>query len=335
MPNDSDDFNDWGAPPPDDYRGGGGQTAQRRASAPPVAPRGLDDDMEVEPIRWSPEIDKIAGALAAAQAEMANAETDRENTHLRSRYATLAAIWQACRVPLGKNGIAVVQGPAFAGGGVTVATRFVHSSGQWFECSIAIRTDAAKGLGSIQVIGSAITYLRRYLLGAMAGVATAEGDDDGESMKDVAVRPGRDRAADRGGSGVDAFGNTVRAFSARFRLEVDEVTVDALVATFERALAGAKSPDAVKALGAATSMFGAQARADDRCAEAERRMTSAVVARTKAANGGGVAGRAAQARAALDPPMPTPRTCSHDVRGTPCGRPIADNRPVDLCDEHA
>lgn len=315
-----------------------GRAQQRRQPAPPVAPRGIDEDIEIQPIRWSTEIDKIAGALAAAQAEIVDAETDRENTHLKSRYATLGAIWRACRGPLGKNGIAVVQGPAFAGGGVTVTTRFVHSSGQWFECELAIRTDAAKGLGSIQVIGSAITYLRRYLLGAMAGVATAEGDDDGESMRDVSVRPGRERGS--AGSGGDAFAQTVGAFAARFRLDIADPTVDAVVAAFAAALEGAQSTDAVKALSGGPSMFGANARRDERCQEAERRMTEALVERTKKNGGGGVAARAAAARAKVAPaetPAETPpaRVCEHNVRGARCGKPITDNRPVDLCDEHA
>ena len=54
-------------------------------------------------------MNEIAGALAKAQAEIKNAEKKEENPHFKSRYADLAAVTLACREPLAKNGLSVVQ----------------------------------------------------------------------------------------------------------------------------------------------------------------------------------------------------------------------------------
>src|SRR5580698_6427361 len=82
----------------------------------------------------SPEIDKIGGALAKAQGEIEGAEKGATNPHFRSKYADLASIWDACRAPLSKNEIAVVQLPS----GRSVTTMLVHSSGQFFASRLAM-----------------------------------------------------------------------------------------------------------------------------------------------------------------------------------------------------
>ena len=122
----------------------------------------------------SEQINEIAAALAKAQGEMEGAIKDSANPFFKSRYADLASVWDACRRPLAVNGIAVIQSPSVADLRVTVETLLVHTSGQWFrnDLSCAVKDD------SPQVIGSATTYLRRYALQSLVGVAPE--DDDGE-----------------------------------------------------------------------------------------------------------------------------------------------------------
>ena len=130
-------------------------------------------------MQTSEQIDEIATALAAAQGEMEHASKDRMNPAFKSRYADLASILDACRGPLSKAGIAIIQAPSVEshddapGVHVSVETRFVHKSGQWMATTITAQVVDAKA----QTIGSAVTYLRRYGLAAMAGVAPD--DDDG------------------------------------------------------------------------------------------------------------------------------------------------------------
>ena len=127
-------------------------------------------------VRMSESQGQISGALAAAQAEIEAAPKDHENPHFKSRYADLNSVREACRIPLAKNKIAVIQLPHAEGKTVTVTTRLAHASGEWIECDLSAD---AQGPG-IQQIGAAITYLRRFGLSAMTGVAPDD-DDDGES----------------------------------------------------------------------------------------------------------------------------------------------------------
>jgi len=127
-------------------------------------------------MRTSEAINEIAAAMAKAQMYIQNAHKDTKNPFFKSTYADLASVWDACRLPLSENGIAVFQMPTTtAEGAVAVTTRLAHSSGQWIEETMACRP--AKG--DAQAMGSVVTYLRRYMLAAAAGVAPA--DDDGNA----------------------------------------------------------------------------------------------------------------------------------------------------------
>jgi len=124
----------------------------------------------------SDQIGDIAAALAKAQGAMKNAHLNKTNPHFRSKYADLAGIRDAVTPALSANGIAVVQvvqSEVVEGvARVSVVTRLVHASGQWFESALPIPT------GKMQEMGSAITYARRYALSAICGIAADE-DDDG------------------------------------------------------------------------------------------------------------------------------------------------------------
>lgn len=130
----------------------------------------------------SEQINEIAAALAKAQAEIQNASKDAKNPAFKRdgkelRYATLTSVWEACREALTKNGIAVVQCPGTNGdGSVTMTTVLMHSSGQWMRSEMVCKPMQPTAQG----IGSVITYLRRYALSSMAGVAPDD-DDDGNA----------------------------------------------------------------------------------------------------------------------------------------------------------
>lgn len=121
----------------------------------------------------SDQINELATALAKAQGVMDCAAKGSVNPHFKSRYADLASVWIACRGPLAANGLAVIQGVATDANHVTVTTRLAHASGQWIE---SVAAADARDAGP-QSIGSVVTYLRRYALSAMVGVAPD--DDDG------------------------------------------------------------------------------------------------------------------------------------------------------------
>lgn len=127
----------------------------------------------------------LAEALSKAQGEMGGAKKDAANPFFKSKYADLASVWDACRGPLSKNGLSVVQTPSADGAKVSVETLLMHSSGQWIKDSLTVE---AKDAGA-QSVGSAITYLRRYALLCFTGVAP-EDDDGNEAARPVTVGMG-------------------------------------------------------------------------------------------------------------------------------------------------
>lgn len=137
----------------------------------------------------SDSITAIAAALAKAQSEIAGASKDKTNPHFKSAYADLASVWDACRVALTKNGLAVLQPVSAEGAAVTVMTLLTHSSGEWIagELTMTAQQNTPQG------IGSCITYARRYALASMVGVAPD--DDDGNAASDAGKAITMPRAA--------------------------------------------------------------------------------------------------------------------------------------------
>ena len=133
-------------------------------------------------MRTSENIDQLATALAAAQAEMKNAKLNKVNPHFKNKYANLAEIRDAVTPALTKNGIAVVQGTDTDGNNLAVFTRLIHASGQWIESRFPIPYDKP------QTMGSGITYGRRYTLAAVTNIAADE-DDYGDAANDKPATP--------------------------------------------------------------------------------------------------------------------------------------------------
>jgi len=64
---------------------------------------------------------------------------------------------------------------------IKVTCKVTHVDGHSEETSLTAAPDASGGKNSIQAIGSTVTYLRRYTLEAITGIASKDiGDDDGK-----------------------------------------------------------------------------------------------------------------------------------------------------------
>ena len=120
-------------------------------------------------------INELATALAKAQMQMKPAGMNADNPFFHSKYADLAAVWEACRKPLSDNGLSVVQGVE-CDTERYLETMLLHSSGQWISSRINLTVKD----NTMQGIGSAITYARRYSLSAMVGICPDD-DDDGNA----------------------------------------------------------------------------------------------------------------------------------------------------------
>lgn len=123
----------------------------------------------------SEQIGELAAALSKAQGKITGALKDSANPFFKSKYADLASVWDACRVALSENQLAVIQQTESDDSGVFVITTLAHSSGQWMRSRLRLTPKD----GSPQSMGSAITYGRRYALAAAVGVAQV--DDDGNA----------------------------------------------------------------------------------------------------------------------------------------------------------
>lgn len=126
-------------------------------------------------MQTSEQINELATALAKAQGEITGALKDSANPFFKSKYADLASCWDACRLPLSKNGLAVTQFPMTEATETFLVTILMHSSGQWMRSSLEVRPKD----DTPQAMGSALTYARRYALTAVVGVAQV--DDDGNA----------------------------------------------------------------------------------------------------------------------------------------------------------
>lgn len=143
----------------------------------------------------SEQINEIAAALAKAQGAMKPAIKDATNPAYRSKYADLAAVFEAVRGPLAANGIAVVQDATLRTSesgayGIAVTTRLLHGSGQWIEFG-PLTVPCAKV--DAHGVGSATSYAKRYGLSAALGIV-AEDDDDGNGAVGTPQPPSKPAA---------------------------------------------------------------------------------------------------------------------------------------------
>lgn len=172
----------------------------------------------------------IADAFVKAQTNISHAAKNSTNTEFAKDFADLAAVRDAAVPALNAEGIGVLQFPFRRDGRVFVTTRLLHSSGEWIEstCDAALARDDAQGLGS------AITYLRRYCLAAICGVAQADDDGTAASARGAARAPTKTKDQEKTKNAgplcrryeTAASADELKAANAEARLHWDEFTVD-------------------------------------------------------------------------------------------------------------
>lgn len=115
-------------------------------------------------------------ALVKAISECENVTASRINSHFKSRYYGLSDLLAEIKPVLGRYGLAAFQVPCSNADRVWISTSIIHISGHIFNCG-ELGVNAA-GLNQ-QNIGSVFTYLKRYALSTVVGVASETEDDDG------------------------------------------------------------------------------------------------------------------------------------------------------------
>lgn len=135
----------------------------------------------------SEQINELAAALSQAQGEMTSAIKDSNNPFFRSKYANLNSYLNCSKGPLCKYGLSISQIPTETETGVKLVTILLHSSGQWLQSSLPINVKSDGKTNELQVFGSVLSYLKRYVLSSMLGIGSDD-DDDGNSAKDYQVK---------------------------------------------------------------------------------------------------------------------------------------------------
>ena len=130
----------------------------------------------------SESIAKIGIALAKAQGKLGHARADATNPHFKSNYADLASVIDVVRPVLSECGIAWWQAPFSEGEEIGVVTMLIHE-GEFLRNVLTCRPSQH----TPQAVGTVISYLRRYSLAAVTGVAQV--DDDGNAGSGKAPTP--------------------------------------------------------------------------------------------------------------------------------------------------
>lgn len=140
----------------------------------------------------SDSINELVSALAKAQGKIMAANKDSCNPYYNSKFADLNSVWNACRIPLSENGLAVIQTQEKIEDQLSLVTTLAHSSGQFIKSYLPIELPDANDVelnkygkpvkrNRLHVLGGIITYLRRYGLCSIVGIVSDE-DLDGNEM---------------------------------------------------------------------------------------------------------------------------------------------------------
>lgn len=95
------------------------------------------------------------------------------------KHATLYNVTQAISEELSRWGLSSSWRPTQTNGTISITCRIAHKMGHFEETTLTAPADKSGSKNDIQQIGSTITYLERYTLLAITGLATADQDDDG------------------------------------------------------------------------------------------------------------------------------------------------------------
>lgn len=124
----------------------------------------------------SDSIANLAKALGQFHSEVNPVKKDSENPFFRSKYAPLENIIEEIKIPLKNSKLSYTQFPT---GNNSLVTILMHESGEYIESTMQMSPKENTPQGQ----GSAITYMRRYALSAILGLATEEDDDGNEATK--------------------------------------------------------------------------------------------------------------------------------------------------------
>ncbi len=139
-------------------------------------------------LRWEENEAKKAyhRAVAAFKSETINivkekkvGYTNKDGSFTGYTHATLGNIVQTIIPVMGRHGLSHSWNVEQNGADITITCRLAHELGHATEVTMSAGKDDSGKKNAIQQVASTITYLERYTLLAITGLATQDQDDDG------------------------------------------------------------------------------------------------------------------------------------------------------------
>lgn len=136
----------------------------------------------------SPTIGSIALSLSKFQSKIQNVIKNKSGYEYK--YAELSEYLNTIRIPLSECGLALVQVVEIKDEHPDqefLVTMIIHESGEWIKSTFNLKSqavlskDGRNRINDMQSLGSGVSYLRRYAIAAICGLA--QEDDDGAKAK--------------------------------------------------------------------------------------------------------------------------------------------------------
>jgi hypothetical protein len=124
-------------------------------------------------MKTSEKIDQLLPDLFKVKASILPLKKQADNPYFNSKYVDLNAVLEGVDSILEANGFILLQ-PVV---GRTVETTILHKSGQFITSEMELVLDK----NTMQALGSAISYARRYSLVSLLGLKSEDDDGNGAS----------------------------------------------------------------------------------------------------------------------------------------------------------
>jgi hypothetical protein len=138
-------------------------------------------------MKTSNELDAVLPALAKVKAELEAVSKSSNNPFFKSKYADLNTHLDEVEPRLAKEGLLLLQpvNTDIVTGNSTVESRIYHTkTGQYVSSEMSL----VLGKSTMQDAGSAVTYARRYTLGALLSMKAEDDDANKISGRDNSSR---------------------------------------------------------------------------------------------------------------------------------------------------
>lgn len=139
--------------------------------------------------RWEANQAKKAYVEAMAQFRSECPAIDKTKNGHNNKYAGLSETIEAIKGLLSRCGLSHTWKTNQENGTITVRCVVTHVLGHSEETSLTAAPDTTGSKNPIQAIGSTVSYLERYTLFALLGLASQEMDDDGSGSGKTGPKP--------------------------------------------------------------------------------------------------------------------------------------------------